>query len=503
MQKQALTVDPSVVERYAVGGALTGGSIASLVNLVHMINQMREERARKLRPTETDENTIVLTLPNKEGEIKTDKPTTPSSIQGPKAEDFVLNRGPAPGQSRLMGSMKFGPKLCTASDAGEKVAEGPTGWPTMTASVLAALASGVGGAALVNRLYEKQRERRLQAELEAAKREYMDLLSGNAVKGASIIEDMFGLSGVPGEKQAGASETFGVLNYPMAALTLMTLLGSGATGYLTKRILDEKFRDIKEKGFDVPKVKRIVFRSAPVENEDPEDPENPEKVASADERESVAAGLLVMMDRVGGAVRFTGAPEVRAALQKMGSSPEGLIKKADDYDVLQGHLEQSPDLRKALSRLYVNYTSSNPFSRFFKNMALKLPAVQRRADSKLYTALNGLRQGLPLNALGGGTKLSQDLGGVTTMSPLTAISSSLFGSAVGKELMDSKLTPNELAQLIVAAQEEVQHQKLLKDTKVPGKVQIVASDPSASKYVKSNQAKIQALVKRLAMEGQL
>lgn len=490
MQKQALTVDPAIVGRYAAGGALAGGGTAALVNLVHMINAMRAEKKKRLTPTETDENTIVLTLPPKQADI-IDKQV--SSITGPKltktgpqSGEYALGRGPNPGQSRNSGSMKFGPKLCMG-----KSAAGTAGWPTLTASMLAALAGGAGGASLVNKLYEVQRERRLKADLEAAKQEYMDMLSGNAVKGASIIEDMFDYA--DNEKQAG--DTFGVLNYPMAAMAILTILGSGATGYLTKRILDEKLHDAQGRSMDVPKVKRIVFRSAPESD--------PTKVASDDDRHAVAAGLMVMLDKVGGTTRFVDMPAVKTALDNNKITAQDLIKEAGDWDVLFDHLKTAGDLRDRLYDTYVKYTEKNPVKSFFKRTALKFPAVRRYADKKLDSALSGLRNLIPSSLQ---DKMSQDL--ATTLdsdvlSPLMRAGTTLFGGAAVGKMMDKSLTPQELAQLIVSAQEEAQQTKLLKDTKVPDTVQVGAQDPKAKTYLIKNQGKIQSIIKRLAAEGQI
>jgi hypothetical protein len=490
MQKQGM----GTVTRHAIGGAAIGGGAAALVNLVHMINQMREARAKALKPTETDENTIVLTLPNKRAEIN-DKHTKVTSVEGPESADFVLNR--KNGQSRRMGSMQFGPRLCST----DKQAGMNPGWQTLTASALAGLGGGVGGYMLVNKLYELQRARRLQQDLDAAKKEYMDLLSGNAVKGASCIENAFGWQ-VPGdEKQAGS--TFGLVNYPLAAMALLSVLGAGATGYITKRILDEKFRAVQDKSLDIPKVKRIVFRSAPATDQDPE------KVASVEDSEAIMGGLMVMMDRVSGTDRFTGSPELQPVLEKIGMTKEALVKEAGDWDTLYNHLEQAPDLRKALYGLYTRYTS-NPVTGFFKRLALNVPAVQRKADQRLYSMLDTMRNQMPRGGMkwqpavpqtGMQPKVAQDA--TITPSPLVALASGLFGRTVGQGLTDNERTPEEMAQLIVAAQEQAANRRRMQGTKVRDDVKVDGADPKAKTYVIKNRAAIQALVKRLAAEGQV
>lgn len=472
MNKQALTIDPSVVGRHALGGALVGMSAASLIELAHSVALARREQKMRTQPTETDENTIVLTLP-KQAEIS-GKAVVPV-VESSKSGEFTVNRGQP--QSRETGSGKYGPKLVH-----DKTASGDTGWPTLTASILAALAGLGGGAALVNKVVEKQRQERMQGELDQAKQEYMDLLSGKAVKGAETVEQMFG--GFEGDLEKEAGDTFGMLNYPLAAMAILSILGTGATGYLTKRVLDEQVAATNKATRDIPKVKRIVFRSEPEADAS--------KQASAEDCESAAAGLLVMMDRVGGTERFVGAPQVKQAMAKSGMTKQALINATQDWDKLVSVLDQDPDLRKALTRLYIDQTSTNPFSRFFKRMATSLPFVQRRADQKLYDAVNGVRfQG----AMPAGAELP-----AKTAAAAGAATSLMTAGLVGSAISGERITKEELAQMIQEAQaeNEANTPKPTKDV-----VQVQAQDPGAQTYVAKHGTKIQALLKRLAAEGQI
>lgn len=463
MTKIALDIDPAIVGRQAVGGALVGGSTAALVNLLHSVLQAHQERKKRLRGLETDENTIVLTLPNKTAEIAA--PAVAPKLEQTKSGDFMVQRDKA--QSRETGSGRYGPKLVL----GDKTAAA-TGWPTLTAAALAAIGGGTAGAAFVNKLYEVQRERRLKAELEAAQNEYMDLLRGGRVKGASVIEDMFGYDA--DEKQADGS-AFGMLNYPMAALALMTILGTGATGYLTKKVLDEKLKETEDQNLDVPKVKRIVFQTEPVAD--------PEKMASAEEHEAVLASLMLMMDKVAGAEQFLGVPEVKAAMAEAGMTKQALYDQASNINQVWGMLLDKPDLRRALYRVGLDYTSKGP-ARFFKQLALSTDMGLRRADKHVQSMFS--------------TKAAQDVA-----TPLASMGASLFGAGAARELLDKSLTPQELARLIVAAQEDVKHQQLLARAKAPDQVQVIAKDPTAAAFVKAHKKPIASITRRLAAEGQL
>lgn len=462
MKKIALDIDPNIVGRQAVGGALVGGSAAALVNLLHSVIQAQQERKKKLQGLQTDENTIVLTLPNKAAEIEA-RAVEPK-LEQTKSGDYTVQRDKP--QSREHANGRYGPKLVL----GEKSAA-PTGWPTLTAAALATLGGGAAGMALVNKLYEMQLERRLKAELQAAQNEYMDLLSGGQVKGASVIEDVFG--GDTQEKQADGS-AFGMLNYPMAALALMTILGTGATGYLTKKVLDEKLKETEDQNLDVPKVKRIVFQSAPVADQ--------AKMASAEEHEAVLASLMVMMDKVADAERFIGVPEVKAAMAKAGMTKQALFDQMSNVNQAWGMLLDKPDLRRALYRVGVDYTSKGP-ARFFKQVALSTPAGLRRADQLAQTMFG---------------KTAQDVA-----TPLVYMGASFFGTGAAKELLDKTLSPEELAKLIVAAQEDVKHQQILATAKEPDRVQVLAKDPAAAAFVKAHMKPITSVTRRLAAEGQL
>lgn len=514
MNKTALEIDPSTIARYGAGGALVGGSAASLVNLVHHINMLRAERKRRQQPQDTDENTIVITLPKK-AQAQGNVPgcddvmgiggggacTSVKDRQSPSQGDYILNG--ARQQSRAQGTGKFGPQL-THKRAGQ-------GWPTLTAAWLSALGGGVGGAAVANKLYQAYRERQLKAELEAAKQEYMEALSGGQVKASSFLDDLTGQ-----EKQG---EGFGTLNYPLAAVALMTVLGGGATGYITKRILDEKFKEVEDKSLDVPKVKRIVFRSAPETD--------PEKLASAEDIDCVKAGLMVMMDRVSGTTNFTS--QAKQACADAGTTPEALVKLAEDWDVLEGFLKSQPKLQNAVAGIANDYMTKNPVMRYANKLMLKTPMGQAHARKLLFKKLTEMRQGMasgagkamaygrdfmsrvPTLGAGGLPLPTQPLFKAGQADPAVALGTGLgtsmltasgFG-ALKSMLADKGMSETDLANAIIAAQEDAKERKAMADTKVKDTVAVEAKDPAAAAYVSKNSKKLQGVIRRLALEGQL
>ena len=96
------------------------------------------------------------------------------------------------------------------------------------------------------------------------------------------------------------------------------------------------------------------------------------------------------------------------------------------------------------------------------------------------------------------TKAAQDVA-----TPLASMGASLFGAGAARELLDKSLTPQELARLIVAAQEDVKRQQLLARAKAPDQVQVIAKDPTAAAFVKAHKKPIASITRRLAAEGQL
>ena len=289
------------------------------------------------------------------------------------------------------------------------------------------------------------------------------------------------------EKQADSA--FGLLNYPMAAMALLTILGTGGSAYLTKKVLDEKLHESQTNNLDVPKVRRIVLQSAP----------DVTKQASEDEREAVAAGLVVMMDYVGGTNRFLGHPTVKSAMAQIGGNPFGLKETGNhrDWDTIMGTLKDHPDLRKSLYSLFVDYTGKNKMSRGLQHLGLMLPGATQMADRRLYNTLSKVRYQVPP----GGAKEVQ-------MAPKTAqdvasVGTSILGSLMGKKITGTAEDPQVLAKAIVEAEKESDRTQKLQHTKVHDTVRVEAKDPKSQEYLEHNKARIQGLVRRLAQEGQI
>jgi hypothetical protein len=470
MNKQALKIEPATVGRYALGGAVTGGSVAAILNLLHMIQQMRQERAELTKPVGTDENTIMLTLPRKAAEVKADV-TEPTRVKTKTG----LRRGWASGprtQTRDAFDGRFGQK--TAAQ----------GWPTLTASALAAIAGTAAGAALVNHIYQRKQQQDLKAELSAAQQEYADLLRGGAgAKTAEWVEAWF--DGI--EKDAAGDRVFGLLNYPIAALALLSILGAGGAGYITKRILDEKQKEQEERSLDIPRARRIVFRTEP-------EPDRG-KLASADDVDCVRTALCVMLDKLDTAPHILNQPEVKTAMAEAKTSEAALLKLAADVDALIRHLQGNPNLRRIIQRVTM---ARHPILKHFR-WALNLPGVSHFADQKLYNSIQpttNSRPGIPGVVGAAPAKAASEKKGVGIA---TDFATDILGSMVGQRRNADKDAERLAAALVkVQAAAKAKKQHVQQD-----KLQLSAEDPNAAEFLDTNRKKILAVVRRMAMEGQL
>ena len=184
---------------WAGGGALAAVPAFALVKLVNEIRNEREARALQQKPTDTDENTIVLTLPK---------------ASGPKVASLVKSSQLDP----LSESTAFALKP------------------------VAAAGSAITTYALLDALYKHHVKKELQAEEEKAKQEMLTAMMPN--------------------KQAGGGDSIWSQSGTnvSGALKLLMLLGTGGTAYLTKKILDERYDAGQLGSAPLPKVKRIVFK---------------------------------------------------------------------------------------------------------------------------------------------------------------------------------------------------------------------------------------------------
>jgi hypothetical protein len=294
--------------RLGAAGVAGGAGIASVLNLLHELELEKKRRAMAKDIGRTDENTIVLTLPRKQGAVigSADEPTTVKKIERASSSTTAV-----PAKTYRVGH--YGTQQM-------KVAELP-GYVQWALGGLALGGGGAAGYSLADALYQARLKRKLKVEEDWARKEMLDMLSNPGLKTGGWLDnviDVEKIAEITGTKEA-ADRLDAVLGVP----TLLYLLGTGGTAYLTKRILDQQVDEQDSEGLQMPKVRRIVFRSAP-EDEDPE-----LKQASAEDLGITQAALFIMMDKLRGQTRILNQPSVKTALDNAGLTIRGLYKCAD------------------------------------------------------------------------------------------------------------------------------------------------------------------------------
>lgn len=512
MKKEAITVDPATVARYALGGLAIGGSGAALLNLIRTIRDMKQEHAQATATPETSEDTIVLTLPKKASILEDigtpagepEPKHTLNPHEEPKEVSKPLEREPT--RKNQLGDQKLPPRPGTVQASTKtlkresmiegkhrqarhhdgswgirtmpKTADGATGWPTLTAGVLAALTGGTLGAQLVNTIYTKRRERKLEQQLNSARKEYLDMIMSKGGSGDLFKEAM--------DKEAIS----GFVNYPLAMGALLTLLGSGGVAYITKKIMDEKLRSATEMGMDAPKAKRIVFRTAT----DPEDKAEEKKVKKAEDSEAAEcarAALGIMLDHVSGTTAIMDTPYVKEALEKSAIRPGGVTSATPDIDNLLSILQSSPALRRAIQRATME---RHPMLRHFK-WSLGVPGIGALADRSLYSKVRS-NLAPPINNL----KTAMNKNAVM---PITNFGREIITSMVGSELAGQNqaesIAKEILKQQALQSQAGRQAPAKVRDEKI----ELAASDPKAKAYLEKNKIKVMKVIQKMIDEGKL
>jgi hypothetical protein len=272
-------VQPAMNPTLATGlkSIAVGGSIAATLALIRQLAEANRQRKEKER-RESDAispNTIVLRVrKNKDGygggekyaeavcQGKTVKvePTTSSREIRPTAS--VHTREPNGRFTEDIGKEKSAGFLTdSVSGAGD---------------ILAAGGGAVLGYALVSKLAQRLEQKRLEKQIAAAQTEYVNLLDGKQEKSAETKTFsrlfLFDDSTIPAievslHKQAGVpTDIYDVFaNTPRVAQGMTSgmiaawILGAGASAYVAKRLLENKFD--KEEEEEPEKPTRIIFKA--------------------------------------------------------------------------------------------------------------------------------------------------------------------------------------------------------------------------------------------------
>ncbi len=476
-----------------LAGVLGGAGVGSAASLLRGFFDMRRRKKE-----DTDDETIVLTLPEK---AASDGYTSMAEAR-PGEHKLTAN-----GSRQARDSGKYGKSLSASDRKAEKPEvkcadegnPGPNTVGTVVANTLGLAAGGLLSYEVVSRLYDRLNERRLKRKLEAAQQAYVSALSGASKRAEAVarVLDPVGHVICGGTKQAGIlpERVVDTVRYPAAAYILALLAGTGATAYVFKKVLDREFPEEKlKKDFNRPS--RIVFRTSGT----PallEGAEGEEKAASAETCAAVTAMLPIYMDVVEGAPNRTLSEPYRKIAEAAGTDAAGLMKLAQqDSWAAQKVVMKDP---KALWALLKGGLGSMDFSR--QNMVNILRQTRpdtyaRAVDAGISAtfANSPVRRFLATAAtrLGGRDWLVD-----------RAIKKASPEFSVGYILGSLKKNPDGTT--AASDEESLPERKVLSEArralKSRRRVEVGAADPKAQAYIEKNKEAISRLLGRLNARG--
>jgi hypothetical protein len=323
-QKVPATPPPPLMVSYTATGLSLGIPIgAALVfgrRMSYLRDRKRKEQSRLREEKGYGRDTIVLTLPK-------------------KAETVPCSREML--RTRILKGIRRQPRRIDGTLG--KHAQEREGTLGVTKAQLAGLGVFLGSATLITALYNTYKKHELDRELEGARSEYLDaLLSKHAQTRASTVATVGG-----------------------TALSL-TILGSMAVAYTTKKVMDEYFEDRSKTGLKVPKASRIVFQTIPSGE--------PEKQASADDLNAIKAAVCVNIACMAPEQGLFDDPLVKLAMAADGTNREEMVKYAQNWagDMSVGYYRKNPE---AFNALVLRTMEKNPVLKHF-TWARNIPVLK-------------------------------------------------------------------------------------------------------------------------------
>lgn len=504
-----------------LAGVLGGTGVSAAANLLRQYRDLRKSR----KGEETDDDTIVLTLPKAAEDGYT------GMANAKPGERKVTAKGGL--QSRDNGRYGKSISVDPAPEKPDNVVKkaepsgnpGPNSVATVVANTLGLTAGGIVSYEVASRLFDAMNERRLKRRLRAAQEAYVNAMSGASKRAEDVMRVLGPVERVicrdPMDKSAGIvgriSDMFpdtmtNVIRYPTAGAILALLAGTGATAYVTKKVMDREFPEEKLKK-DLNKPTRIVFRTVDSRPELLEGEKGEEKTASAETCAALTAMLPIYMDVVEGKPNRTLADPYVKMAEAAGTDPAGLLKMAkDDMSSVYGIVLRDP---KALWSVLKGTRFGLDFSKTNAVNALRAgsPDTYRRAvdaaiDAHFASSPNdGLMRRMWNNIAKATTKGVAAIGGrdMIVDHALKAAESDDFlranyfadsilrkGNRNDGDSSDSKeLNPEEITA------------KAKKRLKGRRSVRIEAADPVAARYLASNKDAIRKLLSRLNAQGSI
>lgn len=497
-----------------------GAGAAATAALIRELRSAMDEREKEKRrnKVEIEPGTIVLRVPRSRLR-KTDKYAsakcpgcheTVAAVDAPSdtVVDVRKNQAAPKGVQRDVRGRFVSKGLVRVNPSEKKGEYSDTGVGARTAEILAAVTAAAGGYYGVEKLRQYLEQRRLRKQIAAAQNEYVGLLDGgkqaSAEDGfASLVYSV--LPFPPMSKEAGfgdflrnvGNQSKNVTAAGLATLIAMTL----GSGYLTKRILEQKF-DPPEEEDEPVKVNRIMFK--PYDDDDA-------KVASAPFEITHEQALATLGICMGAMSPESLALEKGAAdysfLDKIMSTDKGRQWMLDAYASGKGlsrpgfRQDELPGL-SAMDKLKYSKTLIG----MKRNPSRHMPMVERhvmsyvRSDPKSWFALIGRDRNRDLVDRVAGDTFDKYManGGLGPISKIPGLNS-LVGGA-GKKWLTGTESGNKAVMNMLARQLGVGRQKAAGALDVLGKMHQMSADRKIlkDKTNKDLEAKLDAILDRMA-----
>ena len=468
-------------------GMYAGAGLAALKSLLHA-NSLDKKVDSLYSGDKTDKDTIVLRLPRKSlrkqaedcTKVKREGPRSKTEVVPKKSYRKVIKPGP--------------PKKVDGIHAMEK--ESWPGWPDFVkdpyreaSHALLVLAAGAGSYKAVDALYKKVVDKRMRADEEAAKQEYIDALMPKNAE-----DDMF-------EKEALSVS---------ATMALLTMLLAGSAAYTTRNVLDTRRDKLTRDSYSPPpRINKIVFKA---------DEEGEGKEASCDQ---VAAAFIVKFAEFNGDIdeleqeltdmfksaQATSPSWVDTATGWLGKGLGKLTEWAPDMTnkVIMWGLKRYPNLAKLLPNgrgdAYVRAQNrGGRYATFADETVKKVLAGQDGAKYRRGAAnavAGAVGQGL--KNVGGNfanmfTKAPASAPEEVKSAALPGLAASYVGSLLAEK---SPEAIEEARRATIKPRTSREVKRLIKG------LDIVGEGEDAEEYIAENRARIQAAVRKLIENDQI
>lgn len=365
-----------VLSAIALGGA-TGLGLAGIAGIIREVGLQKAHDKAMRNPEESDDNTIILTVPQRKAAA------LKRAMEKCGAVIDELGR--------------------SAAAIAEKNRNAASSYNTHVLAKASVPLSALAAYIIADKLHSADIKRRLKQEESEARSEFIDGLSAKQAEDMHwvVYGDDAGLV-----KEGSNNQLQKFWNWLGGTAGALTLLGAGGTAYITKRLLDAKDDARSSEGWDPPRIKRVVIRSAPLAVDTEK-----EKVASASDIDSVRAALLVTMSALSGkSIGVLDSKEAKQAMAEAGTSKAELYAMAEKRGQDEGGQIADVLMSNAVLRKSILEQGANAFpglNRFtygdepiFKSLMNAMPrqAVDRLARGPVAAAAQKFYDSQPWHA---------------------------------------------------------------------------------------------------------